>query len=82
MIGGLSAEKLQRFTAFLSEKHEQHLLAFRLKAKAQLSCIALLAFHLKLIIFPVKLRVDRNTISRIGKLSRASRLVGDTILGD
>ena len=47
-----------------------------------LSRIALLAFHLKLIIFPVKLRVDRNMISRIGKLSRASRLVGDTVLGD
>ena len=34
-IGGLSAEKLQRFTAFLSEKHERRLLTFRSKAKAQ-----------------------------------------------
>ena len=34
-IGGLSAEKLQRFTAFLSEKHERRLPTFRSKAKEQ-----------------------------------------------
>ena len=40
-----------------------------------MSRIALLAFDLKLIIYPVNLRVDRNKISRMVKFSRASKLV-------